>query len=177
MFEQQCRVLVRDNIPISVLDWLKRNGANEGDYVANRYKESIWNELMAHFTLPEQEDPADMEKLTKQVKHWTLKKMAELFRAWKKRLWSDYKSKKTPPVFEGYLAKQANNWNAFKEYKESQQALDVSAKNKLNASNKKYHHNMGLGGYKVAIPKWDKKEQELIARGITPEPIREEWER
>ena len=62
----------------------------------------------------------DMEKLTKQVKSWTLKKMAELFCAWKKRVWSNYQSKKTPPVFEGYLAKQANHWDAFKAYKESQ---------------------------------------------------------
>ena len=109
MFRHQCGVLVRDNIPISVRDWLKRKGANEGDYVSDRCKDMLWNELMTHFTLPEQEDPADMEKSTKQVKSWTLKKMAELFRAWKKRVWSKYKSKKTPPVFEGYLAKQANH--------------------------------------------------------------------
>jgi hypothetical protein len=31
-------------------------------------------------------------------------------------------------------------------------------------------------GYETAIPKWDKKEQEIIAKGITPEPIRDEWE-
>ena len=84
--------------------------------------------------------------------------------------------KKTPPVFEGYLAKQANHWDAFKAYKESQDALDLSAKNKKNAKNKKYHHVMGPGGYEVAMPKWDKKEQELIAKGIRPETIREEWE-
>ena len=109
MFRHQCGVLVRDTIPISVRDWLKRKGANEGDYVTDRYKESLWNELMAHFTLPEQEDPADMEKLTKQVKHWTLKKMTELFVVWKKRLWNDYQMKKTPPVLEGYQAKQTNH--------------------------------------------------------------------
>ena len=41
VFKQQCGVLVRDNIPISVRDWLKRKGANEGDYVADRYKEGL----------------------------------------------------------------------------------------------------------------------------------------
>ena len=80
VFKQQCGVLVRDNILINVRDWVKRKGANEGDYVTERYKEGLWNELMAHFTLPELEDPTDTEKLTKQVKHSTLKKMAELFR-------------------------------------------------------------------------------------------------
>jgi hypothetical protein len=34
----------------------------------------------------------------------------------------------------------------------------------------------GARGYKTAIPKWDKQEQEMIAKGITPEPIHDEWE-
>ena len=90
-----------------------------------------------------------MEKLTKQVKSWTLKKMAELFRAWKKRLWSDYQSKKTPPVFEGYLAKQANHWDAFKAYKESQDALDLSAKNKKKQRTRNITITWGQGATKL----------------------------
>jgi len=131
---------------------------------------------MAHFTLSELEDPADTAKLRAKVKRWTLSKMAELFRVWKKRLWQDYRTKKTALVFEGYLAKQADHWNAFKEYKESEDATEMSAKNKINADKKKYHHKLGPGGYKTAMPKWDKKEQELLAKGIQPEPLREEWE-
>jgi hypothetical protein len=80
------------------------------------------------------------------------------------------------PVFEGYLAKQANHWKAFQEYKESEDAKALSEKNKKNADKKKYHHTLGPRGYETAIPKWDKKEQEMIAKGITPEPIRDEWE-
>ena len=41
---------------------------------------------------------------------------------------------------------------------------------------KKYHHHLGPGGYAAAMPKWDAKENELLAKGITPEPIREEWD-
>ena len=52
----------------------------------------------------------------------------------------------------------------------------MSEKNKKNAALKKYHHHMGTGGYATAMPKWDKKEAELLAKGITPEPMREEWE-
>jgi hypothetical protein len=48
--------------------------------------------------------------------------MAKLFRVWKKKLWKNYLKKKEVPVFEGYLAKQANHWKAFKEYKESEDA-------------------------------------------------------
>ena len=41
---------------------------------------------------------------------------------------------------------------------------------------KKYHHRLGTGGYATAMPKWDKKEEEMLAKGIIPEPIHEEWE-
>ncbi|KAI5022212.1 hypothetical protein ZWY2020_058942 [Hordeum vulgare] len=75
----------------------------------------------------------------------------------------------------GYLAKQANHWKAFQEYKESEDAQALSEKNKINADKKKYHHKSG-GGYETAIPKWDKKEQDLLDKGIVPEPLRDEWE-
>jgi hypothetical protein len=45
---------------------------------------------MAHFNLPECEDPAAAAKLRVKVKQWTLKKMAEMFRVWKKILWKNY---------------------------------------------------------------------------------------
>lgn len=84
--------------------------------------------------------------------------------------------KKEVPIFEGHLAKQANHWNAFKEYKESEDAKNLSEKNKKNAKNKIYHHKFGPGGYETAMPKWDKQEQDMLARGIEPEPIRDDWE-
>jgi len=176
IFRKQCGVMVRDHVPITVRDWRKRKGAKDNDYVAERYKKVLWDDLMAHFTLPELDNRDDTAKLREKVKEWTLKKMAELFRVWKKRLWRQYLKKKTAPVFEGYLSKQANHWNAFKEYKESEDAQEMSKKNKRNAAKKKYHHTLGAGGYETAMPKWDKKEQELLDKGIQPEWMREEWE-
>jgi hypothetical protein len=41
--------------------------------------------------------------------------MAKLFWVWKKKLWKNYLKKKDVPVFEGYLAKQANHCKAFQE--------------------------------------------------------------
>jgi hypothetical protein len=131
---------------------------------------------MAHFNLPEYENEAAARELRAKVKQWTLEKMAKLFRVWKKKLWKNYLKTKKVLVFEGYLAKQANHWKAFQEYKESEDAKILSEKNKKNADKKKYHHTLGPGGYETAIPKWDKKEQEMIAKGITPEPIHDEWE-
>ena len=43
-------------------------------------------------------------------------------------------------------------------------------KNKANAAKKKYHHNMGPGGYAFGMPKWEKLEADLLAKGITHEP-------
>ena len=56
------------------------------------------------------------------------------------------------------------------------QELRRCQRNKKNAAKKKYHHNLGQGGYTSAMPKWDKKEAELREKGVIPEPIREEWE-
>jgi hypothetical protein len=39
----------------------------------------------------------------------------------------------------------------------------------LNAKNK-FGHKLGRGGYKDAMPKWEKEEQELHEAGI-PDPI------
>jgi len=40
-------------------------------------------------------------------------------------------------------------------------------KNQENAKQKQYHHHLGLGGYRTAIPKW----QEILERGIEPESL------
>jgi len=44
-------------------------------------------------------------------------------------------------------------------------------KAKENASKKVYHHTLWQGGYKLAKPKWEKMEQDLIDKGITPATI------
>jgi hypothetical protein len=85
-FKKQSEVLARDHVPISFREWNKHKGADDNEYVAERYKESRWNDLMAHFNLPECEDKVAARQLRAKVKKWTLKKMAELFRVWKKKL-------------------------------------------------------------------------------------------
>jgi hypothetical protein len=49
---------------------------------------------MALFNLPECEDEVAARKLRAKVKQWTLKKMAKLFRVWKKKLWKKYLKKR-----------------------------------------------------------------------------------
>jgi len=44
-------------------------------------------------------------------------------------------------------------------------------KNQENAKQKQYHHHLGSGGYRTAIPKWQKLKQEILERGIKPESL------
>ena len=57
------------------------------------------------------------------------------------------------------------------QYKSSELGLQKVQKAKDNASKKVYHHTLGQGGYKLAIPKWEKMKQDLLDRGITPATI------
>ncbi|XP_071677519.1 uncharacterized protein [Lolium perenne] len=145
-FKNPCGVLVRDRLPITIREWNKTKNVSE-DQVADRYKDTLFDDLMTHFTLPVLRSESEMAKQRALVKKWALQKMGELFRAYKNRLWATYKAEKKPPLFENYLAKQEHNWEEFVKYKESEEAMRLSKKNKKNASEKKYHHHTGRGGY------------------------------
>jgi hypothetical protein len=41
-------------------------------------------------------------------------------------------------------------------------------KNKINAEKKEYHHVLGTGGYKRAVPKWEAAEAKMLAEGVIP---------
>ena len=41
-------------------------------------------------------------------------------------------------------------------------------KNKENAARKTQFHRLGPGGYAMAMPKWDKSEQQMEDAGVTP---------
>jgi hypothetical protein len=63
-----------------------------------------------------------------------------------------------------------NKWDTFVQQHITPQAVALSNKMKeLNTKNK-FRHKLGLGGYKAAMPKWVKKEQELHDVGI-PDPL------
>ncbi|KAK1696106.1 hypothetical protein QYE76_012803 [Lolium multiflorum] len=168
-------VMEKPTAPVMTREWNKTKKVSENQ-VADRYKNTLFDDLMAHFTLPDLGSESENAKQRALVKKWALKKMGELFRAYKNRLWATYKAEKKPPVFENYLSKQEHNWEEFVKYKESEEAVNLSKKNQKNASEKKYHHHTGRGGYEVAMPKWDAQEAEMERNGITPEPTREGWD-
>ena len=94
--------------------------------------------------------------------------MAEQLQSFKKILTKKYIKTGTTPVFTGELEKLRGHWDAFVEYKSSELGLQKVQKAKDNASKKVYHHTLGQGGYKLAVPKWEKMEQDLLDRGIQP---------
>ena len=106
-------------------------------------------DVKQHFSFPE-----DKEEI---FKDWVMKKMAISFQTFKKNLNKDYIKKGRVPDFEKHFKKQRPFWDAFVQYKLSE-----------NASKKKHFHHLGQGGYSTVIPKWQKMEDDLTARGIVP---------
>ena len=169
-FSAQCGVLVRDKIPISIQQWYKPKEEDpEVSYVNDMQKGDLWTELKANFTLPPEEDP---EKPVKEqlIKSRALKKMANLFRRWRKELNQFVKNKKTPEFIRKY-EKTKDHWPTFVAHKTSEKSKKMSATNKQNAAKKKLHHRTGSGGYLKARPKWSKQENGLLEKGIEPETM------
>ena len=175
-FINQCGVLARDNIPITVHEWKKPKDSAGVRYVSDRSKEDLWRKLMENFNLPpdyqeEDEDgnpdPEGKARM-ETVKKFALKKIGEAFRNFKKNLWAAYvkNEKKAPPEFKGEYVKLKHQWAEFVAYKESEEAKKKSEKSKKNASKKKHHHYIGPSGYKGSVHKWEAMEADLTTKGI-----------
>ena len=73
----QCGVIVRDLVPITLEEWHKPKDDNKPTtYVDVRIKDLCWDTLLTKVNLP----PGLPLPLKEKVKQWTLMKMAEQFR-------------------------------------------------------------------------------------------------
>jgi hypothetical protein len=161
-FVSQCGVLVRDNISITIQEW-KKTKTGGVSYVDKSSKDTIFRMLMVNFTLPapDEEDPNDkpgeedleLNIVYRKFKKCALSKMATQFNNWKKILDKDFVQKEKTPVFTELFEKIRDQWDAFVTYKTLEVAKKRSVTNKKNASNKKYFHILGHGGYKAGKPK------------------------
>ena len=177
-FTHQCGVVVRDNVPISIQEWVKQKDETIS-YVSDRMKDVLWSKVISHFTLPVFDSPEATQACLDAVKHYSLKKMAEQFNNYKKRLYAQYQDKMEEdpefiPEFTGTLEMQRSHWDLFLQYKQTEKAKERSRKNKENASKKVYHHKLGAGGYRSAEPKWNKQEAEMREKGIIP--VTDAWD-
>jgi len=130
-----------------------------------------WTDIGRHFTFDTNND-----ELKERIREWTMKKMATLFHSWKKNLYTKFVKKNVMPIFstKAYV-KLRPFWDEFVQYKTSKQSEAIIRRNKENAAKKKYHHHLGSCGYMSAIPKWERMEREMMARGVVPQTIRENW--
>jgi hypothetical protein len=130
---------------------------------------------MANFILPLEYSKLDDDgneilsgcERRRKVKKFTLKKMAEAFQGYNKMLYAKYVTKKKTPIFEGAYEKLREQWPKFVAYKDSERAKEMSLKTKENDEKKTYHHVLGPGSYRTAVPKWEAMEGELRTKGIT----------
>ena len=94
-----------------------------------------------------------------------MKKMATLFQSWKKTLYKKFILKNETPDFNAKVfVKLESHWDDFVQYKTSQESEERVMRNQQNAQQKQYHHRMGLGGYRSAIPKWQNLVAEITAK-------------
>ena len=146
---------------ISFKLWKKSKAIDiDADIVPETEKEMLWADVKRHFSFPE-----DKEQL---FKDWVMNKMAIAFQTFKKNLNKDYVKKGLTSDFEKNFKNQRPYWEAFVQYKSSEDSEKKTAQAKENASKKKHFHHLGQGGYVSAIPKWQKMEDDLVARGIIP---------
>ena len=133
---------------------------SNADIIPDIEKEMLWADVKRHFSVPEEH--------AQLFKDWVMKKMAIAFQTFKKNLNKDYVEKGLTPDFEKDFKKQRPYWDAFVQYKSSEDSEQRTAQAKENTSKKKHFHHLGQGGYSTVIPKWQKLEDNLTARGIIP---------
>lgn len=159
-FISQCGVIVRERVPISIRKW-KSTDPNEAHVLPETEKNMLWSDITEIFGFP-----TDREGY---LRDWTMRKMAVQFQDFKKKLYKNYVTNGETPDFEKNPAITQAAWNSFLEYKQSEDGAKNTARNKANAAKTPhYPHKMGAGGYKSNIPKWEKMEEDLYARGIIP---------
>jgi hypothetical protein len=123
--------------------------------------ETLWGFIIEHYIFP-----SEQEKIGKNA---TIKTISNALQSFRHALNKYYvQSALSPLNWFGYIT--PNEWNTFVQQHTTPQAVDLSNKMKeLNVKNK-FRHKLGPGGYKAAMPKWTKKDQELHDAGIL-EPL------
>jgi len=76
-----------------------------------------------------------------------------------------------PDWQKGEHPTQQAYWEAFVSWKKSEEALAISKVNTLNSHRNDNPHRTGSRGYVKKVPEWEKKLQELVQKGVTPQTI------
>jgi hypothetical protein len=122
---------------------------------------TLWGFIKEHYIFP-----SEQEKIGKNAMMKTISNALWRFR----HALNKHYVQRGLSLLNQFLYITPNEWDTFVQQHTTPQAVALSSKMKeLNAKNKS-RHKLRLGGYKAAVPKWAKKEQELHDAGI-PDPL------
>jgi hypothetical protein len=96
--------------------------------------------------------------------------MATQFQTWKKKLYNNFIKKNLTPDFSqnSPYKKLRDQWPEFVGYETSEEGEERVRRNQENVQKKVYHYKTGSGGYRTAIPKWKRMEEDMVTKGIHP---------
>lgn len=162
--------LVRDFILIKYMKW---TGKEDDPWkVPESEKDIIWERrIPEYFTFPEEYDK-DL------VKEKAYEIMGACFKTFKGFLQKRFILENKEPDFDGgEFNKQRNFWQDFKEYRLSNEYLELSRKNKENSQKNENPHCLGSRGYAKKMVLFQAeldKMEELAAKGKEVQTA--EWE-
>ena len=94
------------------------------------------------------------------------------WRYFKHELYKKHVLNGTEPYWQkGEHPTQQSYWDAFVSWKKSKEALAIIKVNTLNSHRIDNPHHTGSWGYAKKVPEWEKKLQELVQKGVTPQTV------
>jgi hypothetical protein len=133
-FKRASRFQVRDNVPITIIDWRQ---------VPAAIKDKIWSNMKGKKI----KFPAGSEDV---VKNAMFTNMERLFRKWKSELNTNYVKKGLVPKHMGKIIEV--QWKEFVQQKTDPKALAISNEYAEMSKKNFYPHHMGSKGYVAKIP-------------------------
>ena len=154
-------LLVRDFIPIRYMKWIGKD--NDPWRVPESEKDYIWDiRIPEYFTFPTEHDKEVVQKKAKEI-------MGTCFKNFKGILYKNFFLQNKEPDFDGgQLSKQKDLWQDFKEYRLSDEYLELSRKNKENSLKATNPHKLSSHGYASKMDAFERELEEVERLGIEP---------
>jgi hypothetical protein len=161
------KALVRDYISIKYRKWIGKD--DDPWRVPKSEKDAIWeNRFPQYFTFLPDYDKEQVKKKAKEI-------MAIAFKTFKGKLYKKFILEcKEPNWNGGEYTKQRDFWQEFKQYKESEEYLELSWKNKENSLKAMNPHHLGSCGYASKMDEFESELEQLKRLGAKPETAN--WE-
>jgi hypothetical protein len=156
-FKRASGFQVRDNVPITIIDWRQMPAA---------IKDKIWSNMKEKINFLAGADDV--------VKNAMFINMRRLFRKWKSKLNTSYVKKGLVPKLMGKIIEV--QWKEFVQQETNPKALTISNEYAEMSKKNIYPHHMGSKGYVAKIPEWKKKIEEAVSAG-SPNPVEDIGER